>query len=224
MRLSNGSRSRITMPSAVSKSPCDRWHRQAVDHEDRLLPRVALGQPGIRGVVHRDSDPGAVGQAVGQLDTGAELEPGAEIGAAAAGEIAGGAVRGQHPFGAEIDVKAKPGIAVERAVAGAGNADKRCDRPEHIAETVFGAAFGGCAAALEIAGRSHVESAEAERQMWRIAGRADGDLRRRRPGEQAEPGDKHRRGGRAPARSPKPHRPPPSLSRVAAPPIAPVAY
>src|SRR4051812_2012807 len=83
------SRSGRTIPILARKSTapnCARAMNMSAAASSPLLPRVALGQPGIRGVVHRDSDPGAVGQAVGQLDTGAELEPGAEIGAAAAGE------------------------------------------------------------------------------------------------------------------------------------------
>src|SRR4029077_18509602 len=103
-------------------------------------------------MVHGDSQAAVVGEPIREFCAGAEFPPRAELGALATGEIAGGAGRGQHPVRTEIDVEPKPAIAVERAVAGTRDADKRRDNPELIAESVFGACFGSAFAVFVVAG------------------------------------------------------------------------
>src|SRR5262249_33358771 len=120
-------RTRHTWP----KSPCDRRHRHAVHDHDRLCAWVALGQAGIGGVVYGDTKAALVENPVGNLGAGAEPDQGPEVGAAAAGEVTGSPVRGQHPVWAEIYAHAEAEIAVEGAVAGAGHADERRDRPDY---------------------------------------------------------------------------------------------
>src|SRR5579883_1255944 len=143
--------------------------RDAVHHHDRLLAGVALGEPGVRGVVDGDTDTAGIREFPGELGTGAEFPPRAEIGAAAMLEIAACRSRGQHDVRGEVDVDAKAAIAIERAVARPGYADERRDHPEHIAETVFAAKFGRSMAIWMRAARRYVECADAQRNMRRLA-------------------------------------------------------
>src|SRR4051812_37481985 len=92
--------------------------RHAVQQQDRLRAGIDPGQPGIRGVIHGDTEPAHIFEAPGKLGAGAKLPPRAEIDARTVREIAAGHIRRQHQVGAEIDIDPEPAIAVERPVAG----------------------------------------------------------------------------------------------------------